>query len=98
MRKVLKNEDIVVIHGWMRKELGLKGNALMIYAIIYGYSQTEGTDYAGGYRYLSEFTGSDRSTVQRVIKKMVEDGILTKEDEQINGNILPHFRAVRGLR
>lgn len=95
MRKRLKNEDTVVIHGWMSKELGLKGNALMLYAIIYQYSKIQG-DYSSGYRYLAEFTGAHITTVISVTKKMVEDGLLSKEDEVINNNIIPHFRSLRG--
>jgi DNA-binding MarR family transcriptional regulator len=97
LKRVLKNEDTVVIYGWMSKELGLKGNALMIYAVIYHNTKTEG-DYSSGYRYLAEFTGANMSTVIGVTKKLVEAGLISKEEEKINNNdhcIIPHFRAVR---
>ena len=36
---MVKNENYLVIQGWMIAELKLKGNELLIYAIIYGFSQ-----------------------------------------------------------
>ena len=98
MRKQLKAENRFTVCGWMVTELGLSGNALMIYAIIYEHSQTENTDYSGGYKYLAECVGADITTVQRVVKSLVEAGILTRTDKEENNRIIPHFRAVRGMR
>lgn len=36
---MVKNENYLVIQGWMITELKLKGNELLIYAIIYGFSR-----------------------------------------------------------
>lgn len=98
MRKQLKAENSFAVCGWMVTELGLSGNALMIYAIIYGHSQTENTDYSGGYKYLAECIGADITTVQRVVKNLVEAGILIRVDKEENNRTLPHFRAVRGMK
>lgn len=97
MRKELKAENTFTVYGWMVKDLELSGNALMIYAIIYGFSQTEGTYYSGGYKYLAECTGSDITTVQRVVKNMVKAGLLIREDKEENNHVIPQFRAVRGM-
>ena len=35
-------EHYVVIQGWMPKELNLQGSKLIIYAIIYGFTQEKG--------------------------------------------------------
>ena len=34
----MENNNYINIQGWMINNLGLKGNALVIYAIIYGFS------------------------------------------------------------
>ena len=34
-------DNYINIQGWMRTDLDLKGNELLVYAIIYGFSQTE---------------------------------------------------------
>ena len=49
--------------------LGLRGNSLIIYAIIYGFSQVEGHYFNGSLQYLSDWTNSTR---QGVIKNLKE--------------------------
>ena len=36
----VREDNYFAVQGWMVTELKLKGNALMLYAIIYGFSQT----------------------------------------------------------
>ncbi len=95
MRTVLKDSDSVTVQGWMVKELGLRGSSLLIYAIIYGCSQNGKDDYHAGYRYLAEFAGIRIDSAMNVTRKLVEAGLLTKEVEEINNTIIPHFKAVR---
>ena len=33
----IKNENFIAIQGWMINELQLKGNDLIVYALIYGF-------------------------------------------------------------
>ena len=73
------------VQGWMLSELGLKGNALAVYAIIYGFSQDGQSEYAGSARYLCEWLGCSRSTIMEVLKKLVEKGYLEKRDIYKNG-------------
>jgi len=40
--------------------LGLKGNDLIVYAIIYGFCQTPGHKFNGSLAYLQEWTNSSR--------------------------------------
>ena len=35
----MKDENYIVLQGWMINKLNLKGNELTVYALIYGYSQ-----------------------------------------------------------
>jgi hypothetical protein len=46
MSKV-KEQNYVVIQGWMLSKLQLKGNDLLIYAIIYGFSQNVDCKFTG---------------------------------------------------
>lgn len=73
------------VQGWMISELGLKGNALAAYAIIYGFSQDGASEYSGSARYLCEWLGCSRSTVMEVLKKLTESGLLIKRDIYKNG-------------
>ena len=51
MRKQITGNEEIKLYSWMAQE-GLKGNALVVYAIVY-----DAGEYSGGYRYLADFTG-----------------------------------------
>lgn len=90
----MKSENYYVINGWMRNELKLKGNHLLVYAIIYGFSQVPGTKYTGSLRYLSEASGVPRRTLIRVLNDLVRDGLIVKEPRDINGVTINDYYAV----
>lgn len=85
------------VQGWMISELGLKGNALAVYAIIYGFSQDGASEYAGSARYLSEWLGCSRSTIMEVLKKLVESGLLVKRDIYKNGITYCTYTTTTGV-
>lgn len=81
----VKNENYITIQGWMINTLNLKGNELLIYAIIYGFSQTEGQIFSGSLQYLADWTNSTKQGVSKNLKSLVEKGYLIKTDKIING-------------
>lgn len=84
MSKV-KNENFVAIQGWMVTELGLKGNSLLIYAIIYGFSQAEGQVFTGSLQYLADWTNSTKQGVLKNLKSLIAAGLIGKKEKNING-------------
>ena len=78
---MIKNENYITIQGWMLNELGLKGNSLIIYATIYGFSQTNNCEFTGSANYLAEWCGCSRQTVMTTLNKLVEDKLLIKQEE-----------------
>lgn len=81
----VKNEQYIHISGWMVNELELKGNELLVYAIIYGFSQAENQVFNGSLKYLADWTNSTKQGVIRCLKSLTEKGFIKKEDEYING-------------
>lgn len=84
MSKV-KDGNYIVIQAFMVKDLNLKGNELIIYAAIYGFSQTENQAFTGSLQYLAEWTNSTKQGVIKNLKSLVAKGYITKEDKYING-------------
>lgn len=75
----VREDNYFAVQGWMVTELKLKGNALMLYAIIYGFSQTTNTAFTGSVDYLCEWLGGvSRPTVINTLDNLVKQGILTK--------------------
>ena len=69
----------------MVTELGLKGNSLLIYAIIYGFSQEDGQQSTGSLQYLAEWTNSTRRGVLKNLQDLVNAGLIEKEITVLNG-------------
>lgn len=88
------DSNYFVVHGWMRNQLGLRGNALDIYAIIYGFSQTEHQEFTASINYLCEWLGVSRPTVINTLKDLVEKGLLLKESKEVNGVTFNKYRAI----
>ena len=85
--------NYIVIQSFMVSELGLKGNELLIYAIIFGFSQTTGQAFHGSLTYLENWTNSTRHTVISSLKSLVEKGLIEKEEQTINGVKYCSYRA-----
>ncbi len=83
----IKNENYIVIQGFMVNELNLKGNELLIYAIIYGFSQLESQEFNGTLQYLANWCNSTKQGVLKALKSLIEKGLIEKQENKIN-NIL----------
>ena len=81
----VKRENYITIQGFMLTDLNLKGNELIIYACIYGFSQAENHTFSGSLQYLADWTNSTKQGVVRNLKSLVEKGYIIKEDKVING-------------
>ena len=82
---MVKNENYIVIQGWMVNELKLKGSELMIYAIIYGFSQADEQIFKGSLQYLADWTNSTKQSVINNLKLLIDKGLIGKNEKFING-------------
>lgn len=78
------NSNYITVQGWMVNDLHLKGTELLVYATIFGFSQTEGQRYTGSLQYLAEWCGATKRSVQTALKSLTEKGYIHKEDKYIN--------------
>lgn len=92
----MNGKGYFVVHEWMISELGLKGTDLLVYAIIYGFTQIEEQWFFGSRRYLSEFTGASISSIQRSLDWLSDRGFLKKRVTEVlaNGVRLVSYRCV----
>lgn len=81
---MIKDENYVTIQGWMTTGLGLKGNSLIIYAIIYGFCQDGKSCFHGSLEYLQSWTNSTRQGVINSLKSLVDGGLIIKEESKPN--------------
>lgn len=83
---MVKPDNYIMIPGWMRTELDLKGNELNLYAIIYGFTQDGETEFSGSIRYMQEWLGAEsKQTVFNTLEKLIKRGLVQKRTEVLNG-------------
>jgi DNA-binding MarR family transcriptional regulator len=76
----IKKENYITIQGWMISELELKGNELLVYAIIYGFSQNGESEFTGGMQYLADWTCSTKQGIQKNLKSLLEKNLITQRE------------------
>lgn len=81
----MKADNFVVIQGWMITELDLKGNDLIVYAVIHGFSQTEKQKFTGSLQYLADWCNSTKAGIQKNLKNLIDKGLIVKENEVYKG-------------
>ena len=89
----IRNENYFVISGFMVNELHLKGNNLMVYAIIYGFTQDGETQFEGSRQYLCDFTGASKPTIDKALNELCELGLIIKISETKNNITFNKFKV-----
>lgn len=91
----VKDNNFIAIQGWMRTKLNLKGNALLIYALIYGFSQNGESRFKGSRKYIAEWCGCSLDTVDRTLGSLVAKGFIAKYHyTDDNGSRLVDYAAI----
>lgn len=84
-RNLIKDENYINIQGWMVNKLNLSGNELIIYALIYGFSQLENHTFQGSLQYICEWTNISKTSCISNLKKLVDKKLIIKKEKEING-------------
>ena len=77
----------------MVTELGLKGNELIIYAIIAGFSQDGESNFHGSLSYLSEWTNTSKQTVINCLISLQDKGLIINNEFYVNNVKNCEYRA-----
>ena len=76
----------ITIQQEMRDHLGLKGNELIVFAFINGYSQEGQGCYYGGLANLQRVCGiASRQTAIDILKSLMAKGYIVKSEQLFNG-------------
>lgn len=94
----VKDGTYVNIQSFMVNELHLSGNALVIYAVIYGFSQDGDSWFTGSRSYLAAWCQASKSTVSRNLETLCADGLIERRERTESGVLLVDYRVVRGTQ
>lgn len=82
---MIREGNFIVIQSFMVTDLELKGDELLIYAIIYGFSQDGNQHFTGLLRYLADWTGCTFQEVIKALKSLQNKGFIKREEVFNNG-------------
>ena len=95
----IKKESFFTVQAFMVNELKLKSNELLIYAIIFGFSQAENQFFTGSLNYLASWCGiSSKTTVKTILNNLIDKGLLEKEDIYKNGVKYCKYKALTEIK
>ena len=80
----IRDSNFITILAPMITKLKLKGNELLVFALIHGFSQDGESRFKGSLRYLIEWTGLDKSTVIKLLKQLVDKQYINKFEYEKN--------------
>ena len=75
----MKDGSYIVIQSWMVTELGLAGNELLVFAVIYGFSQDGESWFRGSRGYLAEWCNTSKQTISNKLASLVGKGLVDYE-------------------
>jgi uncharacterized phage protein (TIGR02220 family) len=81
----VKDNNFITIQGWMRNQLNLKGYELIVYALIYGFSQDGNSKFSGTRRYIAEWCGCSMRTVDNTLASLLAKKLIVKHEKFVNG-------------
>lgn len=81
----MRNNNSIIIDGWMVNKLKLKGNKLLAYAIVYGFSQDLESEFRGSLGYVQKALSIGKTTAIKIMTDLENDGLIFKRKELING-------------
>ena len=90
----MKDSNYIVVMGWMMSALGLNGNDLLAYALIYSHSQDGEGAYWGSLSHTADRLNISRRAAVDVLNRLVERGHVKKSEANIDGIQRCMYRAV----
>lgn len=86
--------NYLVIESWMVNELKLKGNSLLLYALIYGFSQTEKQVCTCGIDYMRAWTNSSKQGVLNALDQLIQAGLVERVYDVDSDGRIAAYRAI----
>ena len=90
----MNDSSYIVVMAWMMTRLGLNGNELLAYALIYSYSQDAQGCYFGSLSHTAERLNISRRAAVDVLNRLIDKGYITKSTVDIDGVTRCMYKAV----
>ena len=91
---LVNSENYITIQGWMINDLHLSGNSLLVYAIIYGYSQDGESSFKGSLQYLADWCNATKQGIQKNLKELLDRCLISKQEHIINNQKFCEYSCI----
>lgn len=93
------SRNFLTIQGWMSNRLKLKGNDLLLFALIYGFSQDGESYFTGSVSYMCNWLNCSKPTVNKSLFNLIELGVIIKKSETIQGVTFNSYKvSLQGVK
>lgn len=94
MANLFKDNNTILIQGWMLNKFELSGNELIAYALVYGFSQDEKSTFYGSIKYVASALNCSNPTAISVLNNLVFKGVIEKEQVVLNGVVNNTYKHI----
>lgn len=81
----------------MVSKLKLKGNDLLVFSLIHGFTQDGVQKFNGSAKYICEWTGLTKPSVYSILKKLTEKGYIEKTESVYNNVKFCEYKSLYEL-
>lgn len=84
----IRDENFYTVLGWMLNVLELKSNELIVFAIVYSFSQDEESEFTGSLKYLEDFANINHQTAITTLKKLTDKGFIIRREYYMKDSLI----------
>jgi len=84
----IRDENFYTVLGWMLNVLELKSNELIVFAIVYSFSQDGESEFTGSLKFLQDFANINHQTAVTTLKKLTDKGYITRREYYMEGSMI----------
>ena len=77
----MEDDKFIMVYGWMMNKLGLSGDKLLVYALIYGFARNGLSMPANSREYIASNLDMEQATVDTALEELCSQGLIKKASE-----------------
>lgn len=93
--RTFKIDNYITVPGFAIVDLGLSGNELLCYSLIYGFTQDNETEFRGSLNYVASALNVTKQNAKKIIDRLIDRGLIEKREMFFSGVKFCHYVAKR---
>lgn len=94
-KTIIRSDNHVCLDGWMINELELSGSELIVFALIWGFTQDGNQWCTASQAYIARWANISTRGLRKILDKLESKGLLIKETNICSKGLECKYRAIR---